>query len=87
VQRSLRSGTSFKFKILKGHPLIHGFGRLENEVIVLRGSESEASSQMLKGVVVLCLPSSLKVDDVHLRMTGTSKIGYVEMDRTSNETC
>jgi arrestin-related trafficking adapter 4/5/7 len=42
---------------------------------VLRGGESEASSQMLKGVVVLCLPSALKVEDVHLRMTGQLKVG------------
>lgn len=57
--------------------------RLESDVIVLRGGENEASSQMLRGVVVLCLPSSLKVDDVHLRMTGQSKIGYVEQFCTS----
>jgi hypothetical protein len=52
-------------------------GRLENEVIVLRGAESEASSQMLKGVVVLCLPSALKIEDVHLRMTGSLRVGLV----------
>ncbi|KAH8803809.1 carbon catabolite repression protein-like protein cred [Hyaloscypha sp. PMI_1271] len=50
--------------------------RLENEIIVLRGGESEASSQMLKGVVVLCLPSALKVEDVHLRMTGQLRVGW-----------
>ncbi|KAF4629187.1 hypothetical protein G7Y89_g8957 [Cudoniella acicularis] len=50
--------------------------RLENDIIVLRGAESEASSQMLKGVVVLCLPAALKVEDVHLRMTGQLKIGW-----------
>ena len=49
--------------------------RLDNEIIVLRGAESEASSQLLKGVVVLCLPSALKVEDVHLRMTGQLKVG------------
>jgi len=49
--------------------------RLDNEIIVLRGAENEASSQMLKGVVVLCLPSALKVEDVHLRMTGQLKVG------------
>jgi arrestin-related trafficking adapter 4/5/7 len=48
---------------------------LENEVIVLRGGENEASSQMLKGVVVLCLPAALKIEDVHLRMTGSLKVG------------
>ncbi|RDW75124.1 hypothetical protein BP6252_06266 [Coleophoma cylindrospora] len=50
--------------------------RLENEVIVLRGGENEASSQLLKGVVVLCLPSALKCEDVHLRMTGQLKVGW-----------
>jgi hypothetical protein len=49
--------------------------RLENEFVVLRGGESEAADQLLKGTVVLCLQSPLKVDDVHLKMTGTMKIG------------
>lgn len=48
---------------------------LDSEVIVLRGVESEAASQLLRGVVVLCLPSALKVEDVHLRMTGHLKLG------------
>lgn len=48
---------------------------LDNDIIVLRGGDSEASSQILKGVVVLCLPSALKVEDVHLRMTGQLKVG------------
>ncbi|RFU35087.1 hypothetical protein B7463_g1225, partial [Scytalidium lignicola] len=52
--------------------------RLDNQVIVLRGSENEAASQMLKGVVVLCLPSALKIEDVHLRMTGELKVGWSE---------
>ena len=52
--------------------------RLENDLVVLRGAENEASSQILRGVVVLCLPSALKVEDVHLRMTGQSKVGYVD---------
>lgn len=51
--------------------------RLENEVIVLRGGDSEASSQILKGSVVLCLPATLKIEDVHLRMTGHLKVGWV----------
>ncbi len=48
---------------------------LDNDIIVLRGGDSEAASQILKGVVVLCLPAALKVEDVHLRMTGQLKIG------------
>lgn len=49
---------------------------LENEFIVLRGTKSEASSQVLRGVVVLCLIADLKVKDVHLQMTGLVKTGY-----------
>ena len=49
--------------------------RLENEIIVLRGAETEASSQLLKGVVVLCLPAALKVEDVHLKLSGQLKVG------------
>jgi hypothetical protein len=50
--------------------------RLDSEIIVLRGAESEASSQLLKGVVVLCLPAALKIEDVHLRMIGQLKVGW-----------
>ena len=49
--------------------------RLETDVITLRGTESEASSQLLRGVVVLCLPASLRTEDVHLRMTGIARVG------------
>ncbi|TVY83199.1 putative HECT-type ubiquitin ligase-interacting protein creD [Lachnellula suecica] len=58
--------------------------RLENEVIVLRGGENEASSQILKGVVVLCLPSALKVEDVHLRMIGSLKVGWTDTRMTAS---
>jgi hypothetical protein len=51
--------------------------RLESDVIVLRGPESEASSQILRGVLVLCLAQPLKVEDVHLRLTGQCRVGYV----------
>ena len=50
---------------------------LDNENIVLRGVESESSSQLLRGVLVLCLPAELGVEDVCLRMTGQLKIGQV----------
>lgn len=45
--------------------------RLENDFIVFRGHEHESAAQLLKGTVVLCLPTALKVEDVHLRLTGT----------------
>ncbi|TAQ83932.1 hypothetical protein B7494_g7743 [Chlorociboria aeruginascens] len=60
----------------------YDFVRLENQIIVFRGGESEASSQVLKGVVVLCLPSSLKVEDVHLRLTGYLKVGWNDQRTT-----
>lgn len=49
--------------------------RLESDIITLRGSETEAASQLLRGVVVLCLPAALRVEDVHLRMVGICKVG------------
>ncbi|KFY16717.1 hypothetical protein V492_01141 [Pseudogymnoascus sp. VKM F-4246] len=50
--------------------------RLESDVVVLRGPESEASSQILRGVLVLCLAQPLKVEDVHLRLTGQCRVGW-----------
>jgi arrestin-related trafficking adapter 4/5/7 len=58
---------------------------LDSEVIILRGVESEAASQLVKGVVVLCLPAALKVEDVHLRMTGHLKLGFVLSQMPPNE--
>lgn len=52
--------------------------RVENDIIVFRGSESEASSQILKGMVVLCLRESIKVQEIHLKLTGTCKVGWTE---------
>lgn len=49
--------------------------RLDNDLVILRGADNEASSQLLSGKVVLCLPQQLKVEDVHLRLTGTLKVG------------
>jgi hypothetical protein len=51
--------------------------RPENEVIVLHGSEKDAASQLLRGVVVLCLPAPLSVEGVYLQMTGNCRIGWV----------
>lgn len=53
--------------------------RLDTDVVVLRGSGREAASQLLKGVVALSLPAPMKVEDVHLRMTGLAKIACVLM--------
>jgi hypothetical protein len=46
--------------------------RLENDFIVFRGNEHEASGQLLKGTLVLCLASSLKLEDIHLKLIGTA---------------
>ncbi|KAK3331979.1 hypothetical protein B0T19DRAFT_90545 [Cercophora scortea] len=52
--------------------------RLDDDFIVLRGSEHESSGQLLKGTVVLCLISPLKIEDVHLRLTGTMQKGWID---------
>jgi hypothetical protein len=74
VRRFLRSGWFLLWEF-QARSVLMLFCRLESDVVVLRGPEAEASSQLLRGVVVLCLPSSLRVDDVHLRLTGQAKIG------------
>jgi arrestin-related trafficking adapter 4/5/7 len=51
--------------------------RLDNDFIVFRGNEHESSGQLLKGTLVLCLPAALKVEDIHLRLTGILQLGYV----------
>ncbi|KXH59399.1 arrestin [Colletotrichum salicis] len=49
---------------------------LDNDFIVFRGGEDESAGQVLKGVVVLCLPTPLKIEDVHLRLTGTHRLTW-----------
>ncbi|KAI1174380.1 arrestin [Nemania sp. FL0916] len=56
--------------------------RLDNDFIVFRGNEHEASGQLLKGVVVLCLKESLRVEDIHLRLTGHCRIAWVDGRQT-----
>ena len=51
--------------------------RLENDFIVFRGNDHEASGQLLKGTVVLCLSSPLRVEDIHLKLMGTAHYSYV----------
>ncbi|KAJ6442047.1 arrestin domain-containing protein [Purpureocillium lavendulum] len=48
--------------------------RLDQDIIVFRGNDHESSGQFLKGVVVLCLSSSLRIEDVRLRLTGTLRL-------------
>ncbi|KAI5866160.1 hypothetical protein GGS23DRAFT_555775 [Durotheca rogersii] len=56
--------------------------RLENDFIVFRGNEHEASGQLLKGVVVLCLREPLRVEDVHLRLVGNCRVAWVDGKQT-----
>lgn len=58
--------------------------RLENDIIVLRGDENEAASQILKGAIVLCLPHALRIEDVHLRMIGSLKVGWTDTRMTAS---
>ncbi|CAM1502007.1 Fc.00g039910.m01.CDS01 [Cosmosporella sp. VM-42] len=53
--------------------------RLDNDFIVFRGNDHESAGQMLKGVVVLCLPSSLRMEDVRLRLIGTLRLSWADM--------
>ncbi|KAH8903158.1 hypothetical protein BR93DRAFT_972091 [Coniochaeta sp. PMI_546] len=52
--------------------------RLDSDFLVFRGNEHESSGQLLKGTVVLCLPSPLKVEDIHLRLTGTLHLSWTD---------
>lgn len=52
--------------------------RLENDFIVFRGNEHEASGQMLRGVLVLCLREQLKLEDIHLRLMGNCRVAWVD---------
>jgi len=52
--------------------------RLDEDFIVFRGNEHESSGQILRGSVVLCLSSPLKIEDVHLRLTGTLHYGWTD---------
>ncbi|KAK3905237.1 hypothetical protein C8A05DRAFT_12925 [Staphylotrichum tortipilum] len=57
--------------------------RLENDFIVFRGNDHEASGQLLKGTVVLCLSSALRIEDIHLKLTGTAHYGWTDAKVTS----
>ncbi|RKF53276.1 putative HECT-type ubiquitin ligase-interacting protein creD [Golovinomyces cichoracearum] len=50
--------------------------RLTKDVIVLQGDQDEAPSQILSGVVVLCLHQILKVESIYLKMSGQLKISF-----------
>ncbi|KAH6605744.1 hypothetical protein Trco_004897 [Trichoderma cornu-damae] len=52
--------------------------RLDDDFIVFRGNEQESSGQVLKGVVVLCLSSPLRMEDVHLRLIGSLRLNWYD---------
>ncbi|KAL1903355.1 hypothetical protein Sste5346_000641 [Sporothrix stenoceras] len=52
--------------------------RLENDFIVFRGNEHEASGQLLKGVLAICVPSPIKIEDIHMRLTGTQRLVWTD---------
>lgn len=45
---------------------------------MFRGNDHEASGQLLKGVLVICVPSALKIEDIHLRLTGTQRLSWTD---------
>jgi len=49
--------------------------RLDDSIIILRGTEDEASSALLKGTLVLCLSEPLRINGIRLRFTGQKKLG------------
>ncbi|KAF7545457.1 hypothetical protein G7Z17_g9156 [Cylindrodendrum hubeiense] len=52
--------------------------RLDSDFIVFRGTEHESTGQLLKGVLVLCLQSSLRMEDVRLRLIGTLRHSWAD---------
>ncbi|KAM0192294.1 hypothetical protein ACHAPI_008471 [Fusarium lateritium] len=51
--------------------------RLERDFVVFWGNQYESSDQVLKGVVVLCLRSPLKLEDIRLRLDGTVRHAWL----------
>ncbi|MCJ1351070.1 MAG: hypothetical protein MMC33_001052 [Icmadophila ericetorum] len=60
--------------------------RVHENNLILRGSQDEASSVLLHGTLVLCLSEPLKVQNIHMRFTGESRIGFplIAGSRTGN---
>ncbi|TLD28689.1 hypothetical protein PspLS_03205 [Pyricularia sp. CBS 133598] len=56
--------------------------RLENDFLVFRGNEHEAASQLLKGVLAVCVPGPTKIEDIHLRLIGTLRLSWADTKAT-----
>ncbi|KAL8920538.1 MAG: hypothetical protein Q9172_004465 [Xanthocarpia lactea] len=54
--------------------MVHALS-LDQNTLVLRGNEEEASSVLLRGTLVLCLAEPLRVQNVRLRFTGERRVG------------
>ncbi|KAM4063186.1 hypothetical protein HRG_013805 [Hirsutella rhossiliensis] len=50
----------------------------DQDFIFFRGNYHKSTGQLLKGVVVLCLFSSLSIENVRLRLTGTLRLSYTD---------
>ncbi|KAF4994700.1 hypothetical protein FGRMN_5615 [Fusarium graminum] len=70
VQLSNNPPTSASFSGVTSNPCSLFDIRLERDFVVFWGSQYESSDQLLKGVVVLCLRSPLKLEDIRLRLDG-----------------
>ncbi|KAG8672670.1 hypothetical protein FPOAC2_06064 [Fusarium poae] len=44
--------------------------RLEQDVLVFWGNQYESSDQLIRGIVVLCLQSPLKIEEIRIRLDG-----------------
>ncbi|KAL9110456.1 MAG: hypothetical protein Q9227_005000 [Pyrenula ochraceoflavens] len=59
--------------------------RLQDDYIVFRGNEQEASSAHLKGSVVLCLTEPMTVKYIRLTLTGISRVSWYLNTATSSK--
>ncbi|PKS11419.1 hypothetical protein jhhlp_003182, partial [Lomentospora prolificans] len=57
--------------------------RLDNDFIVFRGNGHESAGQLLKGQVVLCLSGPLKLEELHLRLSGTLRLSWTQAKMTA----
>ncbi|KAI9826544.1 MAG: hypothetical protein M1832_006140 [Thelocarpon impressellum] len=56
---------------------------LDKDIVLLRGSATEASSVSVKGTLVLCLTEPLSLKRISLSLLGTSKISWPDPQATS----
>ncbi|RGP67108.1 hypothetical protein FSPOR_6164 [Fusarium sporotrichioides] len=50
---------------------------LEQDLLVFWGNQYESSDQFLRGVVVLCLRSPLKIEEIRIRLDGNVRHGWL----------